>query len=42
MFAFFNLINPLLAIVYAFLGIKILRLDPPDHIQVGKTNNVDV
>ncbi len=28
-FAFFNLINPILAIVYAYLGIKILRLEPP-------------
>lgn len=28
-YAFFNLINPVLAIVYAYLGIKILRLEPP-------------
>lgn len=28
-YAFFNLINPILAIIYAFLGIKILRLEPP-------------
>jgi NhaC family Na+:H+ antiporter len=28
-YAFFNLINPVLAIVYAYLGIKILRLTPP-------------
>ncbi len=28
-YAFFNLINPVLAIIYAYLGIKILRLDPP-------------
>lgn len=28
-YAFFNLINPILAIIYAYLGIKILRLDPP-------------
>lgn len=28
-FALFNLINPVLAIIYAFLGIKILKLDPP-------------
>ncbi|NQZ11282.1 MAG: Na+/H+ antiporter NhaC, partial [Algicola sp.] len=29
MYCFFNLINPVLAIIYAFLGIKILRLTPP-------------
>ncbi|MCV2884141.1 Na+/H+ antiporter NhaC [Aestuariibacter sp. AA17] len=29
MYAFFNLINPILAIIYAFLGIKILRVTPP-------------
>lgn len=34
-YAFFNLVNPFLAIVYAFFGIKILRLDPPDHIIVS-------
>lgn len=28
-YAFFNLINPILAIIYAYLGIKILRLTPP-------------
>jgi NhaC family Na+:H+ antiporter len=28
-YAFFNLINPILAIIYAYLGIKILRLEPP-------------
>ncbi len=28
-YAFFNVINPVLAIVYAYLGIKILRLTPP-------------
>lgn len=28
-YAFFNLINPVLAIIYAFLGIKILRITPP-------------
>lgn len=28
-YAFFNLINPFLAIVYAYLGIKILRITPP-------------
>jgi NhaC family Na+:H+ antiporter len=30
-YAFFNVINPILAIIYAFLGIKILRLDPPKY-----------
>lgn len=29
MYAFFNLINPVLAAIYAYLGIKILRLTPP-------------
>ncbi|MFW8589741.1 Na+/H+ antiporter NhaC [Glaciecola sp. 2405UD65-10] len=28
-YAFFNLINPILAIIYAYAGIKILRLEPP-------------
>ncbi len=28
-YAFFNLINPLLAIIYAYCGIKILKLTPP-------------
>ncbi|MCF2858598.1 Na+/H+ antiporter NhaC [Pseudoalteromonas sp. SMS1] len=28
-YAFFNLINPLLAIVYGYLGVKVLRLKPP-------------
>lgn len=28
MYAFFNLINPLLAIIYAYLGIKILKIEP--------------
>lgn len=28
-YAFFNLINPVLAIIYAYAGIKILRLTPP-------------
>jgi Na+:H+ antiporter, NhaC family len=31
-YAFFNVINPLLAIVYAYLGIKILRLTPPETL----------
>lgn len=29
LYAFFNLINPILAVIYAYLGIKILRLTPP-------------
>lgn len=29
MYAFFNLINPILAIIYAFFGVKILRIEPP-------------
>lgn len=32
MYAFFNLINPVLAIVYAYCGIKILKLSPPDSV----------
>ncbi|MFC3121666.1 Na+/H+ antiporter NhaC [Agaribacter flavus] len=28
-YAFFNLINPILAVIYAYFGIKILRLTPP-------------
>jgi NhaC family Na+:H+ antiporter len=32
-YAFFNLINPLLAIIYAYCGIKILRLTPPDSVR---------
>lgn len=28
LYAFFNLINPLLAVIYAYLGIKILRITP--------------
>lgn len=31
-YAFFNLINPVLAIIYAYLGIKILRLTPPETV----------
>ena len=30
MYAFFNVINPILAIIYAYVGIKILRLTPPE------------
>ncbi|MDX3774764.1 Na+/H+ antiporter NhaC [Chromatiaceae bacterium AAb-1] len=32
-YAFFNWINPLLAIIYAYLGIKILRLTPPESVR---------
>ena len=28
MFAFFNLINPVLAVIYGFLGVKVLRIKP--------------
>ena len=31
-YAFFNLINPVLAIIYAYCGIKILKLTPPDSV----------
>ncbi len=30
-YAFFNLINPVMAVIYAFLGIKILRIEPPKY-----------
>lgn len=32
-YAFFNWINPLLAIAYAYLGIKILKLTPPESVK---------
>lgn len=32
-YAFFNLINPTLAIIYGYLGIKILKLTPPASVQ---------
>jgi len=31
-YAFFNLINPVLSIIYAYLGIKILRIQPPASV----------
>lgn len=31
-YAFFNLINPVLAIIYAYCGIKILKLTPPQSV----------
>jgi NhaC family Na+:H+ antiporter len=37
-FAFFNLINPLLALVYAWLGIKVLRLTPPALAGEGRAS----
>ncbi|WP_333608751.1 Na+/H+ antiporter NhaC [Arsukibacterium sp.] len=36
-YAFFNLINPVLSIIYAYLGIKILRLTPPASVQSEAT-----
>jgi NhaC family Na+:H+ antiporter len=35
-YAFFNVINPILAIIYAYLGIKILRLTPPKVTTTGE------
>ncbi len=32
-YCFFNLINPTLAIIYAYMGIKILRIEPPVSVQ---------
>ncbi len=29
-YAFFNVINPILAIIYGYLGVKILRITPPE------------
>lgn len=37
-YAFFNLINPLLAIIYAYLGVKILRLPPPETVLTPMNN----
>jgi len=31
-YAFFNVINPILAVIYAYFGIKILRLTPPEVV----------
>lgn len=36
-YAFFNVINPILAVIYAYLGIKILRLEPPFPGSVEET-----
>ncbi|SFC08306.1 Na+/H+ antiporter NhaC [Pseudoalteromonas denitrificans] len=36
-YAFFNLINPILAIIYAYLGIKILKIEPK-HLQQEQTS----
>lgn len=35
-YAFFNLINPVLSVIYAYLGIKILRIQSPESVL--KTN----
>ncbi|MEP1386153.1 MAG: Na+/H+ antiporter NhaC [Paraglaciecola sp.] len=35
-YAFFNLINPVLSIIYAYLGIKILRIPVPETNKVSK------
>lgn len=37
-YAFFNLINPALAVVYAYLGVKILRLTPPPAVAEASLN----
>ena len=31
-YAFFNVINPILAMIYAYFGIKILRITPPESV----------
>lgn len=40
MYAFFNLINPLLAIIYAYCGVKILRLTPPESVKQPVTAKI--
>ena len=38
-YTFFNLINPVLAVIYAYLGVKILRIPIPEVvIEVGDEN----
>ncbi len=37
-YAFFNVINPILAIIYAYLGIKILKLTPPQYQTEAERN----
>jgi NhaC family Na+:H+ antiporter len=37
-YAFFNVINPILAVIYAYLGIKILRITPPT-VEVNSQGN---
>ncbi|MFC3032104.1 Na+/H+ antiporter NhaC [Pseudoalteromonas fenneropenaei] len=32
-YAFFNLINPILAVIYAYLGVKILRIKPKQPVE---------
>ena len=32
LYMFFNLINPVFAIIYAYLGIKILRIPIPESV----------
>ena len=32
-YAFFNLINPVLAVIYAYLGIKILKITPKHLVE---------
>ncbi|AWL11889.1 Na(+)/H(+) antiporter NhaC [Saliniradius amylolyticus] len=38
-YAFFNLINLVLSIVYAYVGIKILRIDPPEYAKQAVENS---
>ncbi|RDV25973.1 Na+/H+ antiporter NhaC [Alteromonas aestuariivivens] len=37
-YAFFNLISPVLAVIYAYLGIKILRIEPPYTTSAKESN----
>jgi NhaC family Na+:H+ antiporter len=34
-YAFFNLINPVLAVIYAYIGIKILRITPEESVSTS-------
>jgi NhaC family Na+:H+ antiporter len=39
-YTFFNLINPVLAIIYAYLGIKILRIPIPEPEAAQKQQSI--
>ncbi len=37
-YTFFNVINPFLAVIYAYVGIKILRIEPPFDIEAKESD----